>query len=189
MYLFRRSAIQLLSAFVLLMALFGTPEALESNATPLQSIYMIKQLMPQTKTIGLMWTQTDENGSGVMNQIKRASASLGVKIVVSDVESLPDVAAQFRDLTESYHVEALWIIHNSDVLSNSTAKGFLIKNATLQGVPLFAPDHDWVSAGACAAVVTDGGSTKLYVNQKTLNALGLKVPESDASVTQVLATN
>jgi ABC transporter substrate binding protein len=189
MYLFRRSAIHLLSTSVLLMAFFGTPEALESNATPLQSIYMIKQLIPQAKTIGLMWKQTDENGSGVMDQIKRASATLGVKIVMADVENITDVAAQFRDLADSYHVEALWIIHNSDVLSSSTARGFLIKNAALQGIPLFAPDHDWVSAGACAAVVTDGGSTKLYVNQKTLNALGLKVPESDAPVTQVLANN
>ena len=189
MYLFKRSAIQLLSVFVLLMAFFGTPEALESSATPLQSIYMIKQLIPHAKTIGLMWKQTDESGSGVMDQIKRASATLGVKIVVGDVENITDVAAQFRDLTDSYHVEALWIVHNSDLLSSSAARAFLIRNAALKGVPLFAPDHDWVSAGACAAVVTEGGSTKLYVNQKTLNALGLKVPESDASVTQVLATN
>ncbi len=189
MYLFKRLTIQSAVVIVTVAALFGTPEALEPAATPLQSVYMIKQLVPHAKTIGLMWKQSDDASSTMIEQIKRASASLGVKIVIADVEALPDVAAQFRDLVESYHVEALWIARNSDVVSNSTARGFLIKNAVLHGIPLFAPDQDWVSTGACAAVVTDGGTTKLFVNQKTLNALGLKVPENDASITQVLATN
>ncbi len=189
MCLFRKLAFQLSVVLVTMAVLFGSPEALESNVTPLQAIYMIKQLVPNIKSVGLIWKESDESSSAIMDQIKRASGSLRVKIVIADVESLPDVAAQFRDLTDSYHVEALWIIRNADVLANSTAQSFLIKNSALHGIPLFAPDQDWVSAGACAAVVSEGGSTKLYVNQKTLNALGLKVPESDASFTQVLATN
>jgi ABC-type uncharacterized transport system substrate-binding protein len=189
MHLLKRFTIQLSVALFMIVALFGTPEALESNATPLQSLYMIKQLLPDVKTVGLMLKQSDENTPDLMNQVKRASASLGVKIVVADVEALPDVAAQFRDLTDSYHIQALWIIRDMDVLTGSIARSYLIKNSTLRGIPLFAPSTDWVSAGACAAVVTDGGNTKLFVNQKTLNALGLKVPEKYASVTQVLATN
>jgi ABC-type uncharacterized transport system substrate-binding protein len=189
MHLFRRLTLQLFAVVVVLATLFGTPAALESNATALQSLYMIKQLVPDVKTVGLLWKQTDEGSSALMDQIKRASASMGVKIVVGDVEGLPDVASQFRDLTDSYHIEVLWIIRNSEVLSSSTAKGFLVKNSALHGVPLFAPDQDWVTSGACAAVVTESNTTKLYVNQKTLNALGLKVPENDASFTQVLATN
>ncbi len=189
MHLFKRFAVQLSVALFVLAALFGTPEALESNATPLQSLFMIKQLVPGIKTVGLMWKKSDENSSDLMNQIKRASAAVGAEVVVEDVETMPDVAAQFRDLTDNYHAQALWILQSSDVLNNSVSKSFLIKNATIHGIPLFAPNTDWVSQGACAAVVTDGGTTKLIVNQKTLNALGLKIPEKYASVTQVLATN
>jgi hypothetical protein len=189
MHLFKRLTIQSAVVIVTVAALFGTPEALEPAATPLQSIYMIKQLLPQAKTVGLMWKQSDDASSTLMDQVKRASASLGVKIVIADVEALSDVAAQFRDLTDSYHVQAIWVARNSEVVSNPTAMGFLIKNSTLHGIPLFAPDQGWVTTGACAAVVTVGGTTKLFVNQKTLNALGLKVPESDAPITEVLATN
>lgn len=188
MHLLKRSAILLSLVCVITLAFFGTPEALESNATPLQSLFMIKQLLPQVKTVGLMYKQSSDDSKTFMNDVNRASASLGVKIVLADVESLPDVAAQFRDLTESYHVQVLWVIHSNDVLNSSIARGYLIKNATLQGIPLFAPNTNWVSAGACAAVVTNGGSTKLVVNQKTLDALGIKVPEKYASVTQVLAS-
>ncbi len=189
MYLLRRLAAPLFILLVVSFAIVGTPEALESNATPLQSLFMIKQILPQVTTVGLMYKQSADNNNELLNQVKRASASFGVKIVLADVESLPDVAGQFRDLTSSYHVQALWIIRNSSILDNSVAQAYLIKNATIAGIPLFAPNTDWVTAGACAAVVTDGGNTKLYVNQKTLNALGLKVPEKYASVTQVLASN
>lgn len=189
MHLFKRLSIQLSLILVVSLAFIGTPEALESNATPLQSLYMIKQLDPQVKTVGLMLKQSSNDSKTLMDQVNRASAALSVKIVLADVESLPDVAAQFRDLTGSYHIQALWIIGNDNVLSNSIAQSYLIKNAALQGIPLFAPNTAWVSAGACAAVVTSGGSTKLVVNQKTLNAIGLKVPAKYASVTQVLASN
>ena len=189
MHLLKRIAVQLSLVLLISAVFFGTPEALESNATPLQSLFMIKQILPQVKTVGLMYKQSADNGGNLLNQVKRASASFGVKIVLADVEGLPDVAAQFRDLTGSYHIQALWVIQNSNVLGSSVARDYLIKNAALQGIPLFAPNTNWVSAGACAAVVTDGANTKLYVNQKTLNALGLKVPEKYASVTQVLASN
>lgn len=189
MHLLKKIAVQLSLVLLVAAALFGTPEALESNATPLQSLFMIKQILPQATTVGLMYKQSADNNGDLLNQVKRASASFGVKIVLADVEALPDVAAQFRDLTGSYHVQAIWVIQNSQVLGSSIARDYLIKNSTLQGIPLFAPNTDWVSAGACAAVVTDGGNTKLYVNQKTLNALGLKVPAKYASVTQVLASN
>lgn len=189
MYLLKKLAVQISLVLLVTFAIVGTPEALESNATPLQSLFMIKQILPQATTVGLMYKQSADNNNELLNQVKRASASFGVKIVLADVETLPDVAGQFRDLTSSYHVQALWVIRGSGALANSVAKSYLIKNAALQGIPLFAPNTDWVSAGACAAVVTDGGNTKLFVNQKTLNALGIKVPQKYASVTQVLASN
>lgn len=187
MLLLKRLAAGFAVILTVVMISFGTPDALESNATPLQSLYMIKQLMPKVNTVGLMLNKSDNNASNLIDQVKRASASLNVKIVIADVESLPDVAAQFRDLTASYHIQALWVIQNENLLSSSISRSFLIKNSTLNGIPLFAPNAEWVSAGACAAVVTDGQNTKLVVNQNTLNALGLKIPEKYVSLTQVLA--
>ncbi len=186
---FRRLLFRTGLTVITLAFLFGTPEAVETNATPLQSLFMIKQLVPTAKTIGLMWTDAGDNNLELMTQITRASATEGTKVIVENVGNLSDVAAQFRDLTDSYHIQVLWIAQNVDLLSNSISKSYLIKNSAVHGIPLFAPNGQWVSEGACAAVVNDGGSAKLVVNQKTLSALGLKVPDKFSSVTQVVSNN
>ncbi len=187
MRLLRKIAVQ--STIVLMMTafFFGTPEAGESTATPLQSLFMIKEMMPQVKRVGLMWQQSSHTDSKLMSDIKRASAAIGTEVVVEDVETLPEVASDFRDLVNQYHVQALWVVRDDEIVSNSISRSYLIKNSTISGIALFAPNTDWVSKGACAAVVTDGGSTKLIVNKRTMSALGLKVPEKYASITQFLA--
>ncbi len=190
MHLPKKLTVRLGVALTMTLMFVGAPEALESSATPLQSLFMIKQFMPQVSTVGLMLHTSDNStSSNLMDQVKRASAAMGVKIVIGNVESLSDVASQFRDLTSTYHIQALWVIQNGSLLNSSISESYLIKNSTLNGIPLFAPNAAWVSAGACAAVVTDGTNTQLVVNQKTLNALGLKVPEKYASVTKILANN
>jgi len=193
MFSFKKPARLLFMTVIMLAAALvtptGAPEALESNVTPLQSLYMIKQLVPQTQTVGLMWNQTRVSTSDLMPKIERAAATLGVKVVVEDVEQLQDVPAKFRDLSENYHIQALWVFQNDDIVGSSMGKDFLIKNSTVGGVALFAPNTDWVSAGACATLMSEGGTVKLYVNKKTITALGINVPEKLIPDTQFLATN
>jgi len=167
----------------------GTPQALESNATPLQSIFMIRQLIPQAQTIGLMWNQSKMNTGDLLPKIERASASIGVKVVIEDVEEISDVSQKFRDLKDNYHIQALWIIDNNEPMSTGIGKDFLVKNTIVNGIALFAPNADWVSSGACASLLSDGGNVKLYVNKKTISALGIKVPDKYLQDTQFVATN
>ncbi len=174
---------------VLVLALLGTPKALESNATPLQQLYMMKQLFPKTQTVGIMWNQSTVNTADLMPKIQRAAAAVGVKVVIADVEELKDIAQKFRDLTDNYHIQILWILQNDNMVGSSLGRDYLIKNATVNGIAVFAPNTDWVSAGACATLLNEGSDVKLIVNQKTLNALGIKVPEKYIPNTQFLATN
>ncbi len=167
----------------------ATPHDITTDATPLQTLYMVKQLFPQTKTVGLMWQQTDVNSSDLIPKINRAASAVGVEVVIEDVEKLREVPEQFRDLTQKYHVQVLWIFNSQDMLAGSIAESYLIKNSTMNGVALFAPSADWVSAGACATVLSNGTDANLVVNQKTINALGVKVPAKYVPITQFLATN
>jgi len=167
----------------------GTPEAVESNVSPLQSLYMVKQLVPQTQTVGLMWNQTKVNVSDIMPKIDRAAATIGVKVVVEDIEELKDVSQRFRDLTDKYHVQALWVFQDDNIVGSALGKDFLIKNCTVSGIALFAPNTDWVSTGACATLMNEGGAVKLYVNKKTITALGINVPEKLVPDTQFIDTN
>ncbi|MCL4539713.1 MAG: hypothetical protein M1378_09000 [Bacteroidetes bacterium] len=189
MLLFKKVSVSTVVTIVAFMAMLGTPRAAGTSATPLQSIYMMKQIVPKVTTVGIMWNKSTINVSDLLPQINRASLSVGVKVVIEDVEQIQDVSAKFRDLVENYHIQVLWILQNDDLYGSSIVKGYLIKNSTLSGVALFAPGSDWVSAGACAALMSEGGNAKLFVNQKTLTALGLTVPQQFAQTTQFLATN
>ncbi|MCL5268224.1 MAG: hypothetical protein M1469_09000 [Bacteroidetes bacterium] len=188
MLLLKKTSVLTVSAIVAFMAMLGTPRAAGTSATPLQSLYMMKQLVPKVTTVGIIWNQSTINTSSLLPEINRASLSVGVKVVVEDVEQIQDVSAKFRDLVQNYHIQVLWILQDDDLYGSSIVKGYLIKNSTLSGVALFAPGTDWVSAGACAALMSVGGNAKLFVNQKTLNALGLTVPQQYAQTTQFLAT-
>lgn len=189
MPLLRKASTLIALTSSVLLSLLSTPKAAGTSASPLQSLYMIKQLVPNAQTVGVMWNKSAANTSTLLPELNRASAEIGVKVVVEDAEQMKDISDEFRDLVQKYHVQVLWVIENDDPLGNSVSMEYLIKNATLNGVALFAPSTNWVSAGACAALMSEGGKAKLYINKKTLNALGLKVPQQFAQATQFLATN
>jgi len=189
MFSFKRAAGLSALAVIILAALFGTPEALETNATPLQSLFIMKQLVPQVQTMGILWNQNKVNSGELLPKIERASASTGIKVIVEDVEDLRDVSQKFRELTDNYHVQVIWVFQNDDILGGAVGKDFLIKKSAVGGVALFGPNTDWVTAGACASLMSEGGDVKLYVNQKTINALGIKIPEKLIPSTQFLANN
>ena len=178
-----------MAMLILFFGLVGTPEALESNATPLQQLYIMKELVPKLQTVGIMWNQSSVNTADLLPKIQRAAAAVGVKVVIEDVEAIKDIAQKFREVTEDYHAQIIWIIQNDDLVGSSLGRDFIIKNATVNGIAVFAPNTDWVTAGACAALLNDGGSVKLFVNQKAINALGIKVPAKYIPNTQFLATN
>ncbi len=175
--------------FFLTAVFVNTPSALESSVTPLQAVFMIKQLIPQVQTVGVIWNQSKTNANEILPKIDRASASTGVKVVVEDAEEMSDVFQKFRDLKDNYHVQAIWVIDNNEPMGADAGRKYLIQNSLVNGIALFAPNADWVSAGACAALLTDGSNVKLYVNKKTIAALGIKVPDKYLQDTQFVATN
>ncbi len=187
--MFYKTINSLVVIFLVTAVFVNKPSALESAVTPLQAIFMIKQLIPQTQAIGIIWNQSRTNTNELMPKIERASASIGVKVIVEDAEQLNEVSQKFRDLKDNYSVQAIWVIENTEPMSSSVGRDYLIKNSIVNGIALFAPNTEWVSAGACAALLSDGSTVKLYVNKKTIAALGIKVPDKYLQDTQFVATN
>lgn len=185
----RRLFYKLMGFFVIVFLIVAvsvdTLNALESSVTPLQAIFMIKQLIPQVQTIGLMWNLSLANTSDLLPKIERAVN--GVKVVIEDVEGISDVPQKFRDLKDNRHVQVLWIIDESSPFNAPVVKDYLVKTAIVDGIALFAPNSDWVSAGACTSLSTDGNTLRLCVNRKTIAALGLNVPDKYLLHTDFLA--
>ncbi|MCS7082339.1 MAG: hypothetical protein N2561_02430 [Bacteroidetes bacterium] len=143
--------------------------------TPTQQLFALKELYPGLKTIGVLTSQTPSEET--TKALNRASAATGVKVVVTVVNSVAELAPKFRELVSSYQVQAIWILEKDNVLTSPLAKDFLYKNTVTRNLALLAPDKTMVGEGALLHVSNEGGNLRLYLNQRVAQALNVKVPD------------
>lgn len=172
---------------ILILTASHTFFANSSRVTPLQHLYVMKELIPGVQTVGILWNEQFVDTESVLPKLKRASLQIGLKLVVSNITRLKDVASEFKNLTETHKVDVLWIVENDDVLGSKIGREFLIKQALLANIPLFAPNQNWVSEGACVNIFKNGNKTSLFVNRKTAQVLSLTIPEKYLPNTQFYA--
>ena len=164
------------------------PVRLGPGVTPMQQMFIMKEIKPDVERLGIIWNKATHDEE-TLTKIRRAGTSLKVKLFLAEVSHLSDIAPQFRALTRTHKVQAIWVIKNDGLLDSSTGKGYLIKNAVKAGLPLFAPSEDWVSEGAFIAMIKQDGGIHLVVNKSAADALSLAVPEKYAERTQFLTAN
>ncbi|GIV61236.1 MAG: ABC transporter substrate-binding protein [Rhodothermaceae bacterium] len=174
---------------ILFVAGAAVPEPLEEGPTPIQQLFVIKELKPGLERIGLIWDKNVTDTGALMPQVQRASASTGIKVFLAEVADLKDVAPQFRTLAREHQVQAIWILESTGVMDNGVTRSFIIKNATSAGLPVFAPSEAWVNEGASVAVIKDDGGISLLVNKAAAEAMSLTIPEKYLERTQYLALN
>jgi hypothetical protein len=171
---------------LVLVAAFPTP--LETEVTPLQQLFVMKELKPDVQRVGILWDKSVSHDD-ILPQIQRAGASAGVKIFVAAVGEVKDIAPMFRDLVRTSQIDALWIVGTDRVVDTDIARKFLVKSAAEHGLPIFAPSEKWVAEGACVAFRKDGESIRLLVNRAAAQAASVKIPEKYLERTQFLASN
>lgn len=173
---------------LLLTAAFPAPTAFPSGVTPIQQMFVMKELKPDIERVGIIWDK-NVNRDDVMPQIQRAAASAGVKVFVAAVSDIKEIAPMFRDLVRTNNVNALWIVDEDRVVSSDIGRKYLIKTATEFGLPIFAPTPKWVNEGAAVALKKESDGIQLVVNKAAAQAASLKIPEKYLDRTQYLASN
>lgn len=181
---FARRTLFLAGLFVTLAAF--APAPMEEGVTPLQQMYVMKEIKPNLERVGIL-INSSNNNEETMRAIRQASASLNVQIFLAEIGSLPDIAPKFRWLMQEHKVQMLWILEDESVLGSSHGRGFLIQNALKAGVPILAPSKVWVDEGACMTMTKDADGIKLIVNKTAADALSITVPDAYAQRTQFLA--
>jgi ABC-type uncharacterized transport system substrate-binding protein len=177
----RRSSLALAALFLLTAA---RPVGVDSmNGSFHQQLFVLKALKPDIQKVGLFVDNAFSEDDAQMEAVRRAAAGSKVVIHIAVIGSVADVASRFRTL-DSDGIDAVWVPVSSGSLAQSSSRTFLVENSARKRLPLFGPDREWVDAGAVGAF--DGS---LMLNQRTLTALSLRVPESLAASAQMLAVN
>ncbi len=173
-------------ALMLVAAVVGTaftPASLNSGVTPMQQMYIMKEVKPDLQRVGIIWNK-NTNDEATLTKIRRAGTSLKVQLFLAEVADISDIAPQFRQLTRTHKVEAIWVLEDDGLIDQKTSKNFLITSAMKAGLPLFAPSDSWVNAGAFISMKKEAGGLSLFVNKSAAAALSLTVPEKYAERTQ-----
>ncbi len=173
----------------LLSTAFVLVPANESDVTPIQQLFLIKELKPDISRIGVIWDKSATSRNQILSQLERASAATGIKVIVGEVSNLQEVAPQFRTLLRDHKIEALWILEESGLLGRAATRSFLIKSATQAGMPVFAPSETWLKEGACVTWRKDAGGIQLVVNKAVAEAMGITIPNKYQNRTAFLAMN
>jgi putative ABC transport system substrate-binding protein len=137
--------------------LVTNPDAPEANVTgvsdmlPVQPhLDLIKQLVPDVKTIGLLYNAGETNSVTLVEKEKTAAAAMGLQVVEATAANSSEVLAAAQSLVG--RVDAISVLTDNTVVS---ALESVIKVCQDNKIPLIAGDIDSVKAGAVAAYAFD----------------------------------
>ncbi len=172
-----------------LAALFLFPatfSAFGQAATPLQQLYLLKEIKPGIDKIGVVIAEANPERASVIEQLQKASAATGIKVVVGVVTGMSDVAPKVRELTKTHGVKALWVVNSDQIVGSDVTQKYLVKSAAEDKMMLMAPSDDWVKKGACLSIQSQGSGVRIVVNKPIADALSVAVPVKYQDRTQYM---
>jgi len=119
-----------------------------SDLTPVDKhLALIKEAMPNAKTIGVIYNPGEANSVSLVNLVKQYAPSLSLKVVEAASPKSADVQTATRSLLGK--VDAIYLPTDNTVIS---ALEGVIRVAEQADIPVFAADTDSVKRGAIAAL-------------------------------------
>ncbi|WP_415713145.1 ABC transporter substrate-binding protein [Maridesulfovibrio sp.] len=166
----------------------------------LRQVELIKEFMPEVKTIGTIYNAGEANSIVLTNLLKEICKDFGIKVEEASIANSSGVYQAAKSLVGK--CEAIYIPLDNTVVSGLEAA---IKVCRQNKLPIFSADTDSVERGTVAALAVDyyrmglqtadmaarilGGKAKtadmpvetlqnlrLFVNEKAAAQMGVKIP-------------
>ncbi len=169
---------------VLSLSLFAIAGAsAQTSASYGQQIAVAKSLKPGLTTLGVFGSNLSDK---TIEQISRAAAGQGIKIVVAKPQDAGQVSSFYAKLVSEKKAELLWLPDASDNMLLGIGFEFLRVKALADKVGLIVPQEALVASGGLCTILLDGGKVRVIVNQKIAQMIGLSVPaDNNESITFV----
>jgi hypothetical protein len=149
-----------------------------------QQIGVMKMLMPGTTAVGVLSSTMSEKK---VEELARAGAGQGVKVVIGRPKDLKDVATFYRKLTVEGGIKLILVPEKEDDLILSASFDYLREQAVGDKVGICVLDESLVAKGALCAVTLVEGKVKVVVNQKMAALIGAVVPTEGSAASMFVA--
>ncbi len=137
--------------------LVANADAPEANVTgasdklPLQPhLDLIKELVPEVKTIGLLYNAGEANSVALVEEEKALAEAMGIEVVEATAANTSEVLAAAQSLVG--RVDAISVLTDNTIVS---AFESVVQVCEENDIPLIAGDIDSVERGAVAAYAFD----------------------------------
>jgi putative ABC transport system substrate-binding protein len=122
-----------------------------SDALPVkQQLEMIREMMPQAKKIGIIYTTSETNSVSTIAEYKEYAADYGFEIVETGINTIADVDMAAADLVTK--VDCITNLTDNTVVS---ALQTVLDRANAAGIPVFGSEVEQVKSGCVAATGID----------------------------------
>lgn len=116
-----------------------------------ESVAFLKEILPQAKRIGTLWTPSEINSEYYLGLAREAAEELGLKIIAVPVANKSEVLLSAQKLV-ARKIDAIYQISDNTINASFEAVG---KVAEENGLPLFGGFLLSTHFGACAALGWD----------------------------------
>lgn len=143
------------------------------EASFLQQIFILKQLKPDLKKIGVLCEVKQHKD--LKAKLGRLQKQAQVEFILYNIKKLPDVAKHAKNATTSKKVDALWVFADK-ILLDSKTESYLVKHSIQTKVFLLAVEPELVKKGGTASIRKGQSKPVIFLNQKAIDLLALTVP-------------
>lgn len=175
-----------------------------SDAAPLEKqLQLIKDILPEAKTIGMMYNIGEPNGKIQVEQVEKLASKYNFTINVKGISQGSEISSAAQQLAESSDC-----IYNITDNMIAASVAVITDKANAQNIPVFAAEEgQMVDSGSLASesisytilgeqaadmaydilvngkdtatiAVQTAKDTKLMINKKALDTLGITLPEA-----------
>lgn len=168
-------------------------------------LQMIRELMPNAKNIGIMYSTSEVNSISAVTEYKEKAAGYGFEIIDSGISQSSEIPLALDNLLQK--VDCISNLTDNTVV---TALPTMLDKANAKNIPVFGSEIEQVKKGCAASMgieyialgkragqmagkvlkgedisqmkfetITD---SELYINSGVLNKLGLKLPENTTAI-------
>lgn len=147
-----------------------------SDALPVTNqLEMIRKIMPEAKTIGILYTTSETNSESTIEEYKKYAADYGFEIVDSGINTIADVPMAAADLASK--VDCITNLTDNTVVS---ALQTVLDAANKEGIPVFGSEVEQVKSGCVASM-----GLEYYELGKQTGAMAAKVLKGEAEASDM----
>ena len=149
----------------------GTSDALAVT----EQLAMIREVLPEAKTIGIIYTTSEANSVSTIEEYKAHAAEYGFEIVESGINTQADVALAAADIVTK--VDCITNLTDNTVVA---ALQTVINEANGAGIPVFGSEVEQVKSGCVASM-----GLEYYELGKQTGKMAAKILKGEAKASEM----